>query len=303
MTQKPRASDWDTLPSVEAGSIVGGRFELLELLGRGAMGDVYKARDRELGVVVALKLMGVDASSERFVREAEVLESLHDPHIVRHLADAYIQVGYYREAVTLSRESLAEAEDTHVLLMAASAKSNLARGLCVLGELTEARAVAEECAEEMRRASEQRMEGWVRRILVTVLLRLGELEKAAQEARRALEIPGLPPPTRAICLAHLADVFLAQGLPADADVAARSAMDLLEEIGQLDDSEAYVRLVHAQVLFASQRYDEAGRAILAARTRLSAIAASMGNAYFRESFLRDVPEHAKTLELAAAWCD
>ena len=220
-----------------------------------------------------------------------------------NLADAYIQVGYYREAVTLSRESLAEAEDTHVLLMAASAKSNLARGLCVLGELTEARAVAEECAEEMRRASEQRMEGWVRRILVTVLLRLGELEKAAQEARRALEIPGLPPPTRAICLAHLADVFLAQGLPADADVAARSAMDLLEEIGQLDDSEAYVRLVHAQVLFASQRYDEAGRAILAARTRLSAIAASMGNAYFRESFLRDVPEHAKTLELAAAWCD
>jgi serine/threonine protein kinase/formylglycine-generating enzyme required for sulfatase activity len=62
-----------------------GPYELLEELGRGGMGVVYRAHDRELGRDVALKLLTqvTEHGRERFRREAELLAQLRHPNVVR----------------------------------------------------------------------------------------------------------------------------------------------------------------------------------------------------------------------------
>lgn len=67
-----------------------GRFEIIEHIGSGAFGVVYKARDPELGRVVALKLPTIhtfasEEAVERFLREAKIASRLDHPHIVRIL--------------------------------------------------------------------------------------------------------------------------------------------------------------------------------------------------------------------------
>ncbi|HTL35054.1 MAG TPA: protein kinase [Kofleriaceae bacterium] len=71
------------------GTVVGNRFEIEHLAGKGGMGAVYRARDRKTGDVVALKVVHDEAPNdhhERLVREARVLAELQHPSIVRYLA-------------------------------------------------------------------------------------------------------------------------------------------------------------------------------------------------------------------------
>ncbi len=63
------------------------QLEVLELLGQGGMGAVYKARQLRLDRLVALKILppevgGDPAFAERFLREARTLAKLSHPHVV-----------------------------------------------------------------------------------------------------------------------------------------------------------------------------------------------------------------------------
>ncbi len=63
-----------------------GPYEIVELLGAGAMGEVYRARDSKLGRDVALKILPQQFTTDadrvaRFEREARLLASLNHPHI------------------------------------------------------------------------------------------------------------------------------------------------------------------------------------------------------------------------------
>jgi predicted Ser/Thr protein kinase len=63
------------------------QFEILECLGRGGMGVVYKARQKSLNRLVAIKILAPERGhesrfAERFAREAELLAKLNHPHIV-----------------------------------------------------------------------------------------------------------------------------------------------------------------------------------------------------------------------------
>jgi serine/threonine protein kinase len=66
------------------GRTIGGRYEIVELLGRGGTADTYRATDHTLGRDVAVKVL-VERSEEttrRLLSEARAMARLNHPHIV-----------------------------------------------------------------------------------------------------------------------------------------------------------------------------------------------------------------------------
>lgn len=88
-TTATRALDAEDDSRLHAGETLAGRFEILGVLGRGGMGSVYHARDRELGEEVALKMVRPDVIKqdpsivERLKSEIRLQRKLSHRNIVR----------------------------------------------------------------------------------------------------------------------------------------------------------------------------------------------------------------------------
>ncbi|HWO08707.1 MAG TPA: serine/threonine-protein kinase, partial [Polyangiaceae bacterium] len=81
-----------TLPDIaparcEPGDVIAGKYRLVSLLGEGGMGAVWRARNMDLDVEVALKLIRAESTvteaTDRLLREAQAAAKLIDPGIVR----------------------------------------------------------------------------------------------------------------------------------------------------------------------------------------------------------------------------
>ncbi|MEM9554198.1 MAG: protein kinase [Acidobacteriota bacterium] len=77
-----------TLAAIGIGSVLGGRFEIVSELGAGGMGIVYKARDRELDELVALKMLRHDAfdgpeALDRLKDELRLARKIAHPNVLR----------------------------------------------------------------------------------------------------------------------------------------------------------------------------------------------------------------------------
>src|SRR5207302_9106956 len=64
-----------------------GHYEILSPLGAGGMGEVYRARDEQLGREVAIKVLPADVASDRervarFEREARAVATLSHPNVL-----------------------------------------------------------------------------------------------------------------------------------------------------------------------------------------------------------------------------
>src|SRR6266851_1033565 len=82
----------------EAGQTVNDKYDILESLGQGGMNDAYKARDRETGRLVVLKvpfvsLIGDPATFSRYQHELEIGKRLHHPNIQQLIADGRLDGG------------------------------------------------------------------------------------------------------------------------------------------------------------------------------------------------------------------
>jgi serine/threonine-protein kinase len=76
-----------TLSPRRAGAVLGDRYEIGEVLGRGASGVVFRGRDQLLGREVAIKLLHTDLTgdreaSARFQQEARLAARIHHPNAV-----------------------------------------------------------------------------------------------------------------------------------------------------------------------------------------------------------------------------
>src|SRR5262245_30917769 len=70
------------------GKVVDGRYRVLEVIGRGGMGVVYRVEHMRMGKLAAMKVLHRDLAQDpevvqRFEREAAAVSKLHHPHTVQ----------------------------------------------------------------------------------------------------------------------------------------------------------------------------------------------------------------------------
>jgi hypothetical protein len=110
----------------------------------------------------------------------------------------------------------------------------------------------------------------------------------------ALEHPG--------ALGTLSALRLAQGRAAEALAAVEDALARCTTMGGCGMFRgAFVRLAHAEALHATGAHDASRHAIAEARARLLTITDRITDPAYKQSFLENVPENARTLALAHTW--
>jgi len=90
-----------------------GGYEVLEMLGKGGMGTVYKARHRRMKRVVAVKVLAAEVAQQgafvqRFQREVETIAQLSHPNIVMAYDAGESSVGHFLVMEFINGQDLAQ---------------------------------------------------------------------------------------------------------------------------------------------------------------------------------------------------
>ncbi len=112
---------------ISKGTIIAGKYQILQKLGEGGMGIVYKAKDSRLDRTVALKFLSSDLikdeeAKKRFIQEAKAAAALEHPNICTvyevdeadgqtFIAMSYIEGQSLKEKLKEGPEDVDEAKD------------------------------------------------------------------------------------------------------------------------------------------------------------------------------------------------
>ena len=99
--------------TLERGAILHNRYRIIEILGQGGMGSIYRSIDNNLGVEVAVKenLFTTEEYARQFRREAVILASLKHPNLPR-VSDHFVirEQGQYLVMDYIEGEDLRERQ-------------------------------------------------------------------------------------------------------------------------------------------------------------------------------------------------
>lgn len=120
-----------------------GRYEIVDLLGVGGMGEVYLANDNQLGRKVAMKVLNEkyechESNIQRFIKEAKAASALNHPNILviheigetsdsHYIVSEYVDGKTLRELLSERKLSVAETLDITIQVASAVAAAHAAR--------------------------------------------------------------------------------------------------------------------------------------------------------------------------------
>jgi serine/threonine protein kinase/class 3 adenylate cyclase len=131
--------------TLSTGTAIDDRYEILQDIGRGGMGLVYKALDRETGEIVALKILKSDLSNdpaikERFKNELRLarkithrnicrIHEFHRTHATAYISMEFVQGQSLRKFLQISEKLPLETGLTFVLAICAGLKEAHSAGV------------------------------------------------------------------------------------------------------------------------------------------------------------------------------
>ena len=213
---------------------------------------------------------------------------------------ALTELGDFRGAEEALRRSYASGRRMGLDDLAAFALHNLGHVLAYAGEVEEARTLERQAAQVFQEQGHPRLAGLAQTYMAKIELLAGDSAAAEREARLSVDILAAVPPLRAGAFAVLARALLAQGRAAEALAAAHEGHALLEQLGTIEEGEALVRLAYAEALLACGEEAAFAAAIGEAQRHLLARADKISDPVWRERFLTNVPDNARTLALTAS---
>jgi ATP/maltotriose-dependent transcriptional regulator MalT len=208
-----------------------------------------------------------------------------------------VMVGRFAEAELTLQRAQALAEAIGAVRAQTMATQNLALATMYAGRSDEALVLARAAERMARSQGSLRVAGAAAIYQARALLALGRAADARLEATRAVDTLSGMPPTLCYALAARADSELALERLEPAATAARALERLLDELGSVDEGDAYCRLILARVLFARGETVDGARVARAGWKRLQDAAAGLTDPAARASFLA-MPEHAALRKLA-----
>ncbi|MRG95785.1 serine/threonine-protein kinase [Polyangium spumosum] len=306
----PRPTQLAACARVASAFYVLGRHELAESLHERAAAHEEALRDpltrARLHEADALRAhtmgdaAGAVSAIEKVIQAFTEIGDLRSVALHRSNQGAVLNaIGAYVEAEFASRAALEAGAAQGLSQIVSAAQQNLGFSLAHTGRLDEAQTLLSRGIREAILQRDRRLEAGARIYLAIAALYARKLDIADAEARAAADaLEGLP--LGAYAVGVLAMVELMRGRAAEAlSMAERAISALASRGGAVEEGEGLVRLAFAESLAATGDTEGARRALSIAKRRIEERASLLTRPAHRRSFVELVPEHRRTLDLAA----
>ncbi|MCG8418605.1 MAG: protein kinase [Proteobacteria bacterium] len=215
-----------------------------------------------------------------------------------NMGESLMRLGQYEQAIQPLSSALETARRLGLGWLTPSIRHTLALTLARAGKLSDAEHIlAQSQDSDLHDATLSHL------CLAQILLLKNCPQAAMDQVERALDQNSAVqfPQQRALGLALRAVALLRLGRAAEALQAGQQGMEILSSSTAAGEDEMLVRLAHADALHACGQQKPARQALRGARALLLGRAESIKNPEWRTSFLEQVDENRRILELARQW--